>query len=277
LLFNAAQQYWVASEKQSSQTFQDKALALYQRYLETKPQGATAEVSQEKFFEVAEARWSAGDRERAEELYRRYLELAPGGGSRDVVTARVEEMEAQRAAAKAAEEEAARERAEAEAARAEDAAKKRAEEEAAKEDTKKDVARTEGAERDPRAALRRWPAWVEYAVLGTGAGLIAGGGLMHWRAEVNGDSYDAEIAARCPRGCLSDQIPSVTEKLSKAETQSKLATTGYIVGGLAVAAGVVMYRIGEREPGESRAGASAAIVTPMVTGEVMGGVISLRF
>jgi hypothetical protein len=89
---------------------------------------------------------------------------------------------------------------------------------------------------------RMMPSWVPYSVLGAGV-LIGGLGVwQHTSAKSGFEDYDTAIercsAAGTTGGCEPD--PATFDLKSSAQSQQTLAFTMYTVGGVALAAGVVL-------------------------------------
>lgn len=88
---------------------------------------------------------------------------------------------------------------------------------------------------------RRWGRWKPWAVVGAGAAVVAVGGLFQLAASSNVSTYEREIAALCPNGCRRDELPSTVNALvGRARWQNRVAITGFIAGGLALASGVAL-------------------------------------
>jgi hypothetical protein len=126
---------------------------------------------------------------------------------------------------------------------------------------------------------RRMPVWVPYTVLG--AGVVLGGVAVwqHTSAKSGFEDYDQAIE-RCSSepgnttgGCNPD--PATFDLKSTAESQQTLATTMYVAGGVALAAGVVLvilnrptsYRI---DPLEKQTKGGEVSVTPVFGPDMAG-------
>lgn len=133
---------------------------------------------------------------------------------------------------------------------------------------------------------RRMPNWVPYSVLGAGVVLGGVGALLHTSAKTSFDEYDQAITD-CSQdddtsggtgGC--QQLPSgVADMKSSAESKQTMAITAYAVGGVAIAAGVVLvilnrpktYRI------DPTKGQSDLAITPVLGREQAGFAVTGTF
>jgi hypothetical protein len=88
---------------------------------------------------------------------------------------------------------------------------------------------------------RRWPAWIPWAVVGTGAAVAIAGGALHYTALQKIDSVDQQSRARCSNleGCTSEPADLAQER-GRANTMQKLAYGAYGVGGAAIVLGGVL-------------------------------------
>lgn len=121
---------------------------------------------------------------------------------------------------------------------------------------------------------RRWSPWISWVVVGTGAALAITGGAFHFRSKSNFDSYDDRFQRQCPQGCPLKQIPdNLMNQLSRANRDQDLAVTGYIVGGGALAAGLVLLylnrpRLLEDQETTSTRAPGVAVVPTIAPGEL---------
>jgi len=91
-------------------------------------------------------------------------------------------------------------------------------------------------------SVRRFNAWIPWAVMGSGLVLVAGGGGFQRLALDSAKSYDESIANQCAGGCLVSALPlSVTKTAARARVTRALANSLYIGGGAAAAIGVVLF------------------------------------
>ncbi|WP_224248329.1 hypothetical protein [Hyalangium gracile] len=131
---------------------------------------------------------------------------------------------------------------------------------------------------------RHWASWKSWAVLGAGAAVAAGGGLLHLQARDSFDSFDAGVLS-CG-GCMPDD--SLASKRSRGDTLQKVAVGSYAAGGAALLTGMVLlyvnraqpYRISpdELEQAPSATPEPPAVsVTPIVGGGEGGVLATFRF
>lgn len=89
--------------------------------------------------------------------------------------------------------------------------------------------------------VRRWSPWLPWGIVAGGAAIALGGGGLHWRAAGDFAGFDQEFNDTCAgNGCLESEVSDLTSRLDRAELQQKIAITSYVVGGVAVATGLVM-------------------------------------
>ena len=98
---------------------------------------------------------------------------------------------------------------------------------------------------------RKLPVWVPYATAGAGVLFAGVGAIMQQQANSQMKTYDALIAT-CAQtdpthGCSHAQDPMYANAKSSAQTKQTIATTGFVVGGAALAAGIVLYIINRPE------------------------------
>lgn len=93
---------------------------------------------------------------------------------------------------------------------------------------------------------RRWQSWKPWAVVGTGAAVVVIGALTHTAAAANFARYDREFVERCPPpgGCFDSELGS-KDRLRRARMQQRFAVSSYMVGGLAMACGIVLVWLNE--------------------------------
>jgi hypothetical protein len=88
---------------------------------------------------------------------------------------------------------------------------------------------------------RRWARWKPWAVVGAGAALAVLAVPLKIKAESDMDDYDAEIQRTCPSGCPTSSLPGPVRDLhDQAVLEDRLALGGFVVGGAAAIAGVVL-------------------------------------
>lgn len=127
---------------------------------------------------------------------------------------------------------------------------------------------------------RSWSAWKPWAVLGAGAAVAVGGGLLHMQARTSFRDFDAGIQA-CG-GCVPE--PGVADLRTRGDSLQKVAIGTYALGGAAVAAGAVLvylnrpqsYRITPTEA-MSEQGEQSVSVAPLFGGGERGVLATFRF
>jgi hypothetical protein len=131
---------------------------------------------------------------------------------------------------------------------------------------------------------RKWDTWKPWAVLGAGAAVAAGGGLLHLQARDSFASFDAGVLS-CG-GCIPEQ--DLASKRSRGDTLQKVAVGTYAAGGGALLTGLVLLYVNRAQPhqmspDEFEQGASAApeqpavTVVPLVGGGESGVLATFRF
>jgi tetratricopeptide (TPR) repeat protein len=85
---------------------------------------------------------------------------------------------------------------------------------------------------------RLWSPWKPFAVLGTGAVLIAGGGGLHLRARDSYRDFDGQAAACGRGGC--DSGAGLVELRRRGDTFQRAAVGSYALGGALFATGAVL-------------------------------------
>jgi hypothetical protein len=121
---------------------------------------------------------------------------------------------------------------------------------------------------------RRWPSWMPWAVVGAGATVLAVGGGLHTQSSSSFASYDKSFDERCmDGGCNDSEVPDLTDQLNSAERQQQIAVTSYIVGGAALAGGLVMVFLNQPqvfrrdvEAGTERQLTLVPVITPDTAG-----------
>ncbi|WP_164001911.1 hypothetical protein [Pyxidicoccus caerfyrddinensis] len=123
---------------------------------------------------------------------------------------------------------------------------------------------------------RKWSAWKPWAVVGAGAALAAGGGLLHMMARDDYTQFDTAIAT-CG-GCVPE--PAVADQRTRGDTFQKGAFAGYAVGGAALVTGVVLVYLNRLQPHQvdpSEAAKPSASVTPLLGAGGGGASATFRF
>lgn len=120
-----------------------------------------------------------------------------------------------------------------------------------------------------------WPTWRPWAVLGTGAVVAAGGGLLHLQARDGFRAFDQGINA-CG-GCVP--APALDQMRVQGERLQKFAIGAYAAGGAAMATGAVLlylnrpqaYRISPEQEQEP------VSVTPLLGVGTTGAMATFHF
>jgi hypothetical protein len=99
-------------------------------------------------------------------------------------------------------------------------------------------------------STRRWARWKPWAVVGGGIAVAMMGGLMHRISAANFAAFDREFTLRCAagKGCRDDEVPDLAERLDRAHMQQKLAVSSYVMGGVAMAAGMLLVSLNGPRP-----------------------------
>ena len=132
---------------------------------------------------------------------------------------------------------------------------------------------------------RRWSAWKPWTVLGAGAALAVGGGLMQYQGRQDVAAVDRKSRELCPDGC--DREPGDVNRLRRrGDLLQKAAVGAYAVGGAAVVVGGVLTFLNRdhvtvrpydtttvaEEPAQAR-----LEVSPLVTPDAPGLSVLIRF
>jgi len=124
----------------------------------------------------------------------------------------------------------------------------------------------------PVRTERRWAAWVPWAVAGAGAAVAAIGVPFELAARSNMQDHDRQVGAACPTGCVPSAIPASTRDLeSRAHLESGVAIGLFVVGGAAVAGGIVLAVLNQPRPVEEPKVAFAPLFTDGRAGFVVSG------
>src|SRR5690606_29908270 len=99
--------------------------------------------------------------------------------------------------------------------------------------------------------------------------VLAGGGVLHWRAQADFDEFDRRVGQECPRGCPQGELSADTLGVeSRARWENRIAGAMFIAGGAVVATGAVMIVLNRPTQRDERA--FEVSVTPMVTPDATG-------
>jgi hypothetical protein len=134
---------------------------------------------------------------------------------------------------------------------------------------------------------RRWATWKPWAVVGGGAALVIGGGVLHWRAAADYRAFDDEfVQLPCVTmpdptepGCPPGDVPADIEApLNRADWERRLAMASYVAGGAAMATGLALMYFNRPRLAEGQAGRSANLaISPLVTPHGAGMTAAWRF
>jgi tetratricopeptide (TPR) repeat protein len=136
-------------------------------------------------------------------------------------------------------------------------------------------------------ANRRWATWKPWAVVGAGVAIAAGGGVFHLLSSQNEDQYGKEFLRlgcantndQATPGCQDGQIPpDLTDQLTRARRQQKVAIGSYIAGGSAVTVGAVLLALNRPRLAEQSHPSSSdrrVSVVPALSPEMFGVLISI--
>jgi hypothetical protein len=127
---------------------------------------------------------------------------------------------------------------------------------------------------------RRWATWMPWTVVGAGAVVLAVGGGLHTQSSSSFASYDKSFDERCEQGgCNDSLVPDLTDKLESAERQQQIAVTSYIIGGAALAGGLVMVFLNQPQVfRRDEAGTESQLTfVPVITPDTAGVSAGFRF
>jgi hypothetical protein len=130
---------------------------------------------------------------------------------------------------------------------------------------------------------RLLPEWIPWAVLGAGAAVAGGGGLLQGQAHDSFRSFDKQVT-ECG-GCMPDA--RAVSSLGLGNTRQTMAIGAYAVGGTALVTGMVLlylnraqtYRLTPEEYERTQMGESVERVgvTPVLGAGMGGALVTFRF
>jgi tetratricopeptide (TPR) repeat protein len=131
---------------------------------------------------------------------------------------------------------------------------------------------------------RPWAVWKPWAVVGTGAAIVAAGGVLHTLSARDFRAYDAGFrmlscaAMGCTDAAIDAENPGLRAELRRARREQTLAVGGYIAGGAAIAAGAVLvylnrHRLAEQEEESPRG--PGIVIAPVVSGDSLGMLVTV--
>jgi hypothetical protein len=127
---------------------------------------------------------------------------------------------------------------------------------------------------------RRWPTWMPWTVVGAGAVVLAVGGGLHTQSSSSFSAYDKSFDERCMDGCREEDVPDLNDDLAAAERQQGIAVTAYVIGGAALAGGLVMVFFNQPQVfrRDVEGGAERELtIAPMLAPDTAGVSAALRF
>lgn len=132
---------------------------------------------------------------------------------------------------------------------------------------------------------RRFPTWLPWVVTGVGVAIAGTGALLHLQARGKFDDYDDAVRDCAMNqdtgGCMAG--PDVSDLKSSAESRQTIAFSLYAAGGVALAGGIVLVVLNQRESyridpfAEQRPTEPAVSVTPVLGPDLAGVAASGRF
>lgn len=126
---------------------------------------------------------------------------------------------------------------------------------------------------------RPWAAWKPWAVVGAGAAVAAAAGVVHALSARDFNAYDSGfLKLSCaPMGCteqaINDEAPHLSARLNRARLEQKIAVGGYIAGGAAAVAGVVLLYLNRPhlvEQEDTNPRAMGIVMVPVVSADMLG-------
>ena len=115
------------------------------------------------------------------------------------------------------------------------------------------------------------PGWTPWVTAASGAGLLAVGGLLRWRAGANYSRFDREFQELCPSGCELSNVPTeLDDTRARARAQNRIGIGVGVAGGVAVLAGATLWALNRPRAVEVPAGIRPAAST------VRPGAVSLH-
>jgi hypothetical protein len=132
---------------------------------------------------------------------------------------------------------------------------------------------------------RPWAVWKPWAVVGSGAAVAAVGGALHALSARDFKAYDSGFLklpclGTMTMGCTEQEIDTagLSSRLSRARLEQKIAVGGYIAGGAALAAGVVLVYLNRphlTEQEGTNPHTTGIAVVPMVSADMLGALVTV--
>lgn len=131
---------------------------------------------------------------------------------------------------------------------------------------------------------RPWATWKPWAVVGAGVAIAAGGGVLHALSAHDFNTYDSGFVKLscatmgCTEQAIHDGDPKLSSRLSRAKLEQRLAVAGYLAGGAAIAAGVVLQYLNrphlmERE--DATPNATGVGMIPVLSPDMLGVLVTV--
>lgn len=106
----------------------------------------------------------------------------------------------------------------------------------------------------------RWKRWKPWAVVGGGVAIALAGVGFRSAGQSSFDEFHAELAVRCPQGCVRSSLPAGTVSIEdRGRRMNGLAGTSYAIGGAAIVTGLVLVLLNQERAVESPLPDRAAI------------------
>jgi hypothetical protein len=131
---------------------------------------------------------------------------------------------------------------------------------------------------------RPWAVWKPWAVVGAGAAVAAAAGVLHavsahdFKAYDNGFLKLSCAATGCPQQEIDMGDSHLSPLLSRARLEQKIAVGGYIAGGTAIAAGVVLLYLNRPhllEQEETNPQTTGVALVPVVSADMLGALVTV--
>ncbi|OJT17245.1 hypothetical protein BO221_46860 [Archangium sp. Cb G35] len=121
----------------------------------------------------------------------------------------------------------------------------------------------------------RWPAWMPWAMMGSGVAIAAGGGLLHQQTSKNYGVFDSGI--RWCGGC-DPNTNGLAVARARGDQLQRAAFGAYALGGGALATGAVLLYINQSRliPVEPNLEAETVSISPIL-GSTNGALATFRF
>jgi len=131
---------------------------------------------------------------------------------------------------------------------------------------------------------RPWAVWKPWALVGSGAAVAAAAGALHAVSAHDFKTYDSGFlklscaATGCKQQDIDTGDPNLSPRLSRARLEQKIAVGGYIAGGAALAAGVVLVYLNRPHLTEQEGtppNATGVAMVPVVSADMLGVLVTV--